>query len=72
MLLAVLTILAFVDRHEGGLLRFVRSRFKDATSIQQLISCKPALSNLSKERTLTVKLEFLFTHFKLFLTELTK
>ncbi|KAM0887551.1 hypothetical protein ACQ4PT_028960 [Festuca glaucescens] len=41
-------------KHEGGLLRFVHSRFKDATSVQQLISCKPIRSNLSKEHIVTV------------------
>jgi len=41
-------------KHEGGLLRFIHSRFKDATSIQELISCKPVLPNLSKEHIVTV------------------
>jgi len=41
-------------KHEGGLLHFMQSRFKDVTSIQELISCKPVLSNLSKEHIVTV------------------
>ncbi|XP_044354471.1 uncharacterized protein [Triticum aestivum] len=41
-------------KHEGGLFHFVHSRFRDATSIQQLISCKPRQSILSKEHIVTV------------------
>ncbi|VAH72913.1 unnamed protein product [Triticum turgidum subsp. durum] len=41
-------------KHEGGLFHFVYSRFRDATSIQQLISCKPRQSILSKEHIVTV------------------
>ncbi|KAM3347025.1 hypothetical protein ACQJBY_021168 [Aegilops geniculata] len=41
-------------KHEGGLFHFVHSRFRDATSIQQLIACKPRQSILSKEHIVTV------------------
>ncbi|KAL6848104.1 hypothetical protein ACP4OV_022232 [Aristida adscensionis] len=41
-------------KHEGGLFHFLHSRFKDSKSIQQLISCKPTLSTLSKEHIITV------------------
>uniref|UniRef100_A0A0E0JEN6 dolichyl-P-Man:Man5GlcNAc2-PP-dolichol alpha-1,3-mannosyltransferase n=1 Tax=Oryza punctata TaxID=4537 RepID=A0A0E0JEN6_ORYPU len=54
LVLHLTTLLVFAHykwlKHEGGLFHFLHSRFKDATSIRQLIFAKPKLSTLSKER----------------------
>ncbi|KAL6627344.1 hypothetical protein ACP70R_031070 [Stipagrostis hirtigluma subsp. patula] len=58
LVLHLTTLMVFAHykwfKHEGGLFRFLHSRFRDATSIQKLISCKPTPSTLSKEHIATV------------------
>lgn len=58
LVLHLTTLMVFAHykwlKHEGGLFRFLLSRFKGATSIQQFISCKPRLSTLSMEHIVTV------------------
>uniref|UniRef100_A0A0E0BXT0 dolichyl-P-Man:Man5GlcNAc2-PP-dolichol alpha-1,3-mannosyltransferase n=1 Tax=Oryza meridionalis TaxID=40149 RepID=A0A0E0BXT0_9ORYZ len=55
LVLHLTTLLVFAHykwlKHEGGLFHFLHSRFKDATSIGQLIFAKPKLSTLNKERS---------------------
>uniref|UniRef100_I1NKN8 dolichyl-P-Man:Man5GlcNAc2-PP-dolichol alpha-1,3-mannosyltransferase n=1 Tax=Oryza glaberrima TaxID=4538 RepID=I1NKN8_ORYGL len=58
LVLHLTTLLVFAHykwlKHEGGLFHFLHSRFKDATSIGQLIFAKPKLSTLNKEHIVTV------------------
>ncbi|XP_006645542.3 dol-P-Man:Man(5)GlcNAc(2)-PP-Dol alpha-1,3-mannosyltransferase [Oryza brachyantha] len=58
LVLHLTTLIVFAHykwlKHEGGVFRFLHSRFKDATSIQQFIFSKPKLSSLSTEHIVTV------------------
>ncbi|KAK3160480.1 hypothetical protein QOZ80_1BG0060040 [Eleusine coracana subsp. coracana] len=58
LILHLTTLVVFAHykwlKHEGGLIGFMYLRFKSVKSIQQLISCKPRSSDLSKEHIVTV------------------
>ncbi|CAO2208845.1 unnamed protein product [Urochloa humidicola] len=58
LILHLTTLLVFAHykwlKHEGGLFGFLHSRFKQARSIQQLVSSQPRPSMLSKEHIVTV------------------
>ncbi|KAJ1282394.1 hypothetical protein BS78_03G048500 [Paspalum vaginatum] len=58
LILHLTTLMVFAHykwlKHEGGLFGFLRSRFKENKSIQQLVCCQPRPSNLSKEHIVAV------------------